>query len=254
MKKIVFLGLTAWLYFTYIKPIMPVNVKVPALTKETIKLVERTKTGSQDERVLAIQECGGGRYTICYYSLVELLEDPDPVIREQSAHALGLLRIPESLDHISRVLEVEDEVSVKVGMIRSLGLLGIEESWKIVEPYLSSGEASLRRVSAMSLGLIEAAESFDSIVAALESEGEERVKVELICSGLLVRPDSTELMSLLIKNLFSQDRMTRYRSAQVAGEIRAQETLKALERAIMFETDQAVREELIKAYVSTLEF
>ncbi len=252
MKKLLILGCSVYIYVTFFSPAEPKGVRFPTLNRDTVLLVERTYTGTTDERVLAIQECGGGRYTICYYALVEHLEDPEPQIREHSAQALGLLRLPESVEHIARALEIEKDDVVMISLIRSLGLVGSKSAATHVEPYLAHNDTQIRRVAAISLGLIASEDSLDPILRALDTEIELPVQIELVCAGLLIDPANTDLLAELIENLFSTDRMVRYRAARVAYEVRAKEALAPLERAIMFEVDMTVREELVRAYLVTL--
>ena len=228
------------------------SFRIPQLNTYTKNLISIVSTGTPEERIRAIQECGYSHFLVCYYPLVEALSDEDPAIRSASSFALGILRIPESLEHLTKALREEKDKKAQESMLFALGLLENSDGASVVAEFLTADEMRVRRAAAIALGKIASPETKDAVLEALKSEDVDLIHVELVYAILKVDPGNSEMIRELIGHLFNQERLVRFSAAQAAGDLKIKETLTPLQKAITFENDEMVRRELIEAYRQVL--
>ena len=226
------------------------DFKPPKLTDHALMLIERTKLGPLDERAEAIEECGVSRYIPCYYTLISLLKDESPLIRRMSGLSLGLLRNPNAITYIDQALATEKDESVKLYLLRSLGLFRTEKSLEMAEKFITDESEKVRFEAAKVLNHMPANAQYEKINTQIKNESSDLVKVMLISAALKVKKTS-DYITELVKYFYSTKRNVRLYAARTASDLQMKETLLPLRKAIILEDDFEIRDELIQAYNDT---
>jgi HEAT repeat protein len=236
-----FIFLTSTLFGSDLKP--------PRLTPYTQNLVERTRLGTVEERKSAIEECGVSKFSVCYYVLIELLNDPSPEIRKRSALSLGLIRIASAIPHIEKALNEEKEESVQVSLIGALAFLRSPDKSApaLAAKYLDANSDKIRYAAARVLTINVNNNLYDAIMGRIQNETNDKVKIVLLHAALKIKQTETEIKSL-IKYFYSTQRDLRMVSAKAASSLQLKEFLQPIRSAIMVELDLEVLEEFYQAY------
>lgn len=237
--------------------IRPNDFKPPALTEYRLNLIQRAKLGTIEERVKAIDECGVSRPALCYYTLIDLISDESPIIRERAALALGSLRDKSAITYIDKALTIESNQTVKISLLRALILLRHKDAATIALKYIEDPDEKIRFTAAKVL-VANGDESFYAkIQSSISAEKSDLVKVMLIHAALKIKKGSNSgkngenYSTELIRYFFSTNRDIRLYSARAAMDLKLKETLAPLHEAILKEGDPVVRDAFYKAFVQS---
>lgn len=244
-----FITIFFWLIVTNSK-INSAGFQPPQLTDYAQSLIETLRIGPLDERVRAIEICGINGYIPCYYTLVSLLKDVEPVIRKKSAISLGLLRNKDAMIHIEKAMEAEKDESVQADFIRSLMFFKSVDSTKIAEKYIGSESEKIRFVAVKVLTIASDETLYDKISERIKVENSEHVKVMLLHAALKIKKTSANITEL-VRFFTSTQRIVRLYAAKAAEDLKLKETLLPLKKALILEDDPEVREEFHHAYDQT---
>jgi len=224
--------------------------KPPRFTEIEQNLIETLKIAPMSERVKAIEICGINGYIPCYYTLISLLKDEEPIIRKKSTISLGLIRNLNAIPYIEKAMEIEKDESVQIDLIRSLVLFQNIESTKIAEKYLSNDSEKVRFASAKVLCSIVNESLYDKIMERMKSESSDSVKVMLLHAALKIKQTSGNITEL-VRYFYSTNRIVRLYAAKAAADLKIKESLLSLRKAVILEDDMEVREEFHRAYNAT---
>ncbi|RME90002.1 MAG: HEAT repeat domain-containing protein [Candidatus Hydrogenedentota bacterium] len=251
----------AFLSFVFLCPILLFAIErerdwsahnVPVLKKERQQLIEDAESGNPEARLRAIKRCGWWRITYCYRVLVQNLNDVDPIIRRESAEALGLLRIPAARPYIKKALEKETVTDVKARMILALGFSGQFEDAEVIQKYLKDPETTVRRHAALALGYVADNKTEKALEEALKTEKKEHLIPVILKSLLIISPENTKYQNMLIEKLFSDDIWTRFYAAEAIRDLKIKEARTALQKALSLEENKIVRRRLYDAFITVL--
>ena len=215
------------------------------------KIKEDMLVGTKEEKVQAIQYCGFSREKSCYYILVKALKDKDPEIRAETAGALGLLRIYESIPILEGALKSEDKLNVKLALIQGIGYSGFHTGAPIILPFLSDNDVKLRLVTARALAKIRAPDSINTVNSTIESETDDLVRVTLIYASLAINVNHPENIVRLSEYFFNSSVSVRYQAAKAAQDLKIKELLARLATAIEIEELPWLNNEFKLAYKYT---
>ena len=216
------------------------------------KVEDKLLYGNQSEKLSAIGYCAYAKLESCYYQLIELMKDSDNVIRAESAHAIGMIGIQESIPHLAKYLENEKDELVIKRIISAFGLLRNKKGADIVLPYITHKSTSIRMATARALIEIQKPETLEKINEAITTEKDELIKTSLIHASLKINRRNSEHVVALARSLFDTRKHVRYQAAVTARDLKLKELLKSLSSAIKLEKDAWVKGALEKAYYKTL--
>ncbi|MES0491636.1 MAG: HEAT repeat domain-containing protein [Leptospirales bacterium] len=215
------------------------------------KIKEDMLVGTKEEKIKAIQYCGFSREKSCYYILVKALKDKDPDIRAETAGALGMLRILESIAVLEGALKSEKELNVKLAIIQGIGYSGFHVGASIILPYLQDSEVKLRLVTGRALAKIKAPDSLSTINNAIETEKDDLVRVTCIYASLGINVNHPENIVRLSEYFFDDSVSVRYQAARAAQDLKIKELLARLATAIEIEELPWLKNEFRLAYKLT---
>lgn len=98
--------------------------------------------------------------------LVALLSDPDPLVVEEAAAALGERREPDAIDALGRVARLHGDPLCREAAVAALGAIGHPEGFPTVVA-ATEGPPALRRRALVALAGFEAPELDEEISAVL---------------------------------------------------------------------------------------
>lgn len=215
-------------------------------------MINKVRTGSKTERINTIRTCSWHKHQFCYRPMVDNLNSPFVEIRFESVKGLGILGIRDAIPHLEELLEKENSKEVISVIIWSLGMLDSKDSLEKIIPYLDHEDPAIRRNTGETLGRIGGEKAENLLKARIEKEEINRTKIHMIAA--LVRIDKTEAdyRRMLIEQLSSEEMWVRYHAARAIYEFSIWGAARELKKAMMIEDVEMVRDELYKAYVSSL--
>lgn len=95
-----------------------------------------------------LKQVGGDRAVI---GLMDMMDDPNPEIRQAAIDALGNLRAHSASDKLEKILKTDPDIKVKLYAARVLGRLGNREGLPLVMHLLEQSDEYYKRLAAGSL-------------------------------------------------------------------------------------------------------
>ena len=110
-------------------------------------------------------------------ALGQLLADPSPRIRKESAQALGVLRGREAAPALVESLKRESDSSGRRQMIRALYKIGDRQYGAALVPFIKDEHKTVHDEAIRTVGFLKVKEALEPLTKLYESEPEERRKV-----------------------------------------------------------------------------
>ncbi len=162
-------------------------------------------------------------------TLVELLHDPHPPVREAAARSLGERAAPDALPHLTERLadpddEVREEAAVALGRIGDPAAVGALARALVEDP-----REDVRKAAAWALGETESAPAVDRLAEALEQTRDDHVRKEIVeALGETRRPEAVAVLEGLLDQ---DDRRLQRRVLEALVAVESGEALDVLIRA-----------------------
>jgi HEAT repeat protein len=131
-------------------------------------------------RVAAVRSLGELKNSVALLPLIGLLEDKDPLVRISAIEALGEIGDRDALPSLSRLLK-EDDPELRKAAIKAISKLVLNqvqdlEISRILLPFLSDMDWSVRKVTVEALGKFHEREVRDYILKTAETDEDEGVR------------------------------------------------------------------------------
>ena len=117
---------------------------------------------------------------IAGHALMDLLADPELIVRAEVVDSLGLLQYTPARDKIESMLRNDPEPLVRASAAETLGDFGDPLALKALDSAIDDADESVRAYAANSLGLLGTSQLLPTIEKYLEKESSARVRAELL--------------------------------------------------------------------------
>ncbi|MEQ9668441.1 HEAT repeat domain-containing protein [Coleofasciculus sp. G2-EDA-02] len=136
-------------------------------------------------------------------TLVNLLNDPEVIVRSEVVEALGGLHYKRAIARIQHTLRNDPEPLVRASAAEALGDIGDEQALTALEDALKDADEAVRAYAANSIGLLGTAQLLPKLEVYLKSEPSVGVQAELL--GAMYRLGAVEALSQLLNLLDNAD-------------------------------------------------
>jgi len=160
--------------------------------------------------------------------LRELIDDPDPDVRETAVFSLGLIGGGGVLGPLRHALARED-VGLRVRCLEALARSAERSSASMIVPFLSDSNSRLRKAAAVSLGLLADSSAAAACLPLLRDEVPEVVASAAYAIGRL---GCSAAAGGLLSLLGDEDPEVRMRAAEALGRLESKDALPALSRML----------------------
>jgi HEAT repeat protein len=136
-------------------------------------------------------------------TLINLLNDPEVIVRSEVVEALGGLRYKPAIARIQYALRHDAEPLVRASAAEALGDIGDEQALTALEDALKDADEAVRSYAANSIGLLGTAQFLPKLEVYLKSEASVGVQAELV--GAMYRLGAVDALSQLLNLLDNAD-------------------------------------------------
>lgn len=136
-------------------------------------------------------------------TLINLLNDPEVIVRSEVVEALGGLRYKPAIAGIQHALRNDAEPLVRASAAEALGDIGDEQALTALEDALKDADEAVRAYAANSIGLLGTAQLLPRLEVYLKSESSVKVQAELL--GAMYRLGAVDALSQLLNLLDNAD-------------------------------------------------
>ena len=169
-------------------------------------LVETLKSGDSVVRTTAARALGNlgvKDSEAAGAALLDLLNDPEMIVRSEAVDALGILGYAPAVGAVKALLLNDPESLVRASAAETLGDLGDADALAELELALGDSDAAVRGYAANSIGLLGAPPMLPKLQNHAEGEQSPEVKAELY--GARYRLGSAADLDALLKLLEADD-------------------------------------------------
>jgi HEAT repeat protein len=130
-------------------------------------------------------------------ALIKLLDDPEPLVRDDALWALVELRYTPALKSVRCLLQNDTDLCVRASAAEALGLIGNNRDIEILELTLQRDPDDIvRSYAALSVGLLGSTSLIPNLEMYLREESDLHVRIELL--GASYRLGKAEALNSLI--------------------------------------------------------
>lgn len=180
-----------------------VDAQAYVAVPEIVKLLTSPDPSIRSSAAYALGYLGSHAVETVGPVLLNLLNDPEVIVRSDVVEALGGLHYIPAVEHIKYSLQNDNEPLVRASAAEALGAIGDNEALATLELSLKDSDESVRAYSAISIGLLGTSQLVPKLETYLQSEHSLRVKSELL--GAMYRLGATEHLNQLISLLDNAD-------------------------------------------------
>jgi HEAT repeat protein len=180
-----------------------VDAQAYVAVPEIVKLLTSPDPSIRSSAAYALGYLGSHAVETVGPVLLNLLNDPEVIVRSDVVEALGGLHYIPAVEHIKYSLQNDNEPLVRASAAEALGEIGDNEALATLELSLKDSDESVRAYTASSIGLVGTSQLVPKLETYLQSEHSLRVKAELL--GAMYRLGATEHLNQLISLLDNAD-------------------------------------------------
>ncbi len=191
--------------------------------------VQPEQLASEDPSVRwrAARRLAGRPRADCLPGILDLLDDPDPIIRDESARTLASWGPSYALASARAGLESRPSPALAVSLLDLLATMPDPGNKEVIAPYLSHSDPLVRGAAAHAAGALGVQQDYRAVLPLL-SDGDPRVR-RAGCTALGQVTDPGSLPGLR-QCLNDKDELTRTASKRAIAQIEAAETSRQTRR------------------------
>ena len=178
---------------------------------------ERLASSDMGIRRQAVAEISRSRQSRVIPWLIPLLQDKEPILRQETANSLGILRAIQAAPDLRKLLLKDKETQVRQSAAIALTYLNDPGSQDALIKALKDDHSGVRYAAARALGSMRSAKAVKPLLKALKSKD---AGMRRSAAGALGMIQSKDALEALVEALEDSDTYTRLEAAKAIGNLR----------------------------------